>query len=292
MDRMKFPHLENLDRIPWFLTDAEYVTVSEKIDGFNARFGRDIHGDFWVGSRNREVDPETEPLQGFSAFALSRAADVPLGVTIFGEWAGKGIQKRIDYGEPSFHFFDGHFGQAREHPYNWFDPDDMADYAELLDLTRARVIYEGVVPPLGDLDKFRKADGIEGIVIRSHPIITDRFGHPTIAKFKNPAFEERASKRVERPIVDLSNVIAFVEEYATAERLSHVLAQVGETGVDALAPQATGDVLRAMYHDVVREGGADYEALSEADQKALGSVLNRTTKALLDDARLAALAAA
>ena len=76
----------------------------------------------------------------------------------------------------------------------------------------------------------------------------------------------------------------------TAERLTHVLNQVAEMhaldGLDPLDVRCTGDVLRAMYNDIVREGSTDFEELAEKDQKLVGRVCSLAAKVLLDAARL------
>lgn len=306
-DYPQFPHLENLNRAQVVL-DAPRVRISEKIDGFNARFGRTIGGEIWAGTRNRVIDLETEPTQGFADFVKRLVVEgegrflLP-GETLFGEWAGKGIQKRINYGDPDFYLF-----AIKKVDGTWASPFELEAAALTLEIKLAPVLWDGAPLPLDFLAEMRQGPSIvapgdprEGIVIWPIPMTVDKFGHQLIAKYKNPDFEERASQRRSAPVtfVDLTNVKAFVAEYATEERFAHVLRAVGQ-GVsagqpvffDPLAPEMTGEVLRGMYQDVCREGGDDYEALSEDDQKAVGKVLNPITKGYLDAARNAALAEA
>ena len=278
----KYPHLENLDRVPYVL-DATEVYITEKIHGFNARFGRTPDGNPWVGSRNNVVDPETTPLQGFTDWAMRRVLRLPPGTTVFGEWAGKGIQKGIDYGAPRFYLF-----AVLDQDRAPVDPERFVDWAELLDCTTVPLLYVGPPPPMTALDMLRKGQSLlaeqprEGIVIVPWPPVTDPWGHTVIAKFKHPDFEERAHARREAPAPpDLSTVTAFVEEYATDERLSHVLDQLAEDGLDGLDRVNTGALLRAYYHDVIREGAADHEQLDADSQKLVGKVLNEHVKTLV-----------
>jgi len=290
MERLKFPHLDALAQGQSIL-EAQYVTVTEKIDGFNARFGLSLDGEPWVGTRNREIGWD-EPMQGFTAYAKERVDRLTPGVTIFGEWAGKGVQKRLDYGPPDFYFFDGHHGANREMPDggSWFDPDDMDEHASRLEMRRPRLFHAGPPPGVAQLDEWRRLPGIEGIVIRAYPMMVDKYGHAQIVKFKSPEFSETSREKLHMLPADLDAARAFVHEYVTAERLTHVLNQVAEMhaldGLDPLDVRCTGDVLRAMYNDIVREGSTDFEELAEKDQKLVGRVCSLAAKVLLDAARL------
>lgn len=315
-DYPKWPHLENLDRVlrdmPDYLSrpDTSYI-VTEKVHGTNARFGRDENGVPWAGSRNltiAEGDPagwKRTDHQGFLGFAADLVTTLQPGVTIYGEWAGKGVQKGIDYGDKAFYLF-GWSG-----PFGLGSLDGVRTWATLNGVRMVPVLAMGTQLDLDSLRSLRTKKSElaeqdhEGIVISADPPIVDAYGHVVIAKFKAPAFEERAHAKKELPTpADLATVQAFVDEYATDTRLDHVLQQVSETihadpdramdaarDLEALDPRHTGLVLKAMYEDVVREAGSDYEALSDNDKKVLGKVLNTATKALLAHARDEGMAA-
>lgn len=288
----RYPHLENLDRVPEVL-NAPYLYLSEKIHGFNARFGRTADGEFWVGSRNHTIDLTKDALQGFTAWALEREeTQVAPGFTFFGEWAGKGIQKGIDYGERTFYLF------AVQHDGVFLHPDMTAGWAHTLNCKMAPFIGAGSGFSLEALSEIRLERSLiaeqnrEGIVIVPWPPMENQYGHKIIAKFKAPDFAERAhQRREERPPVDLTTVQGFVNDYATDERLSHVMTLLEESNVPPLAVTSTGDLLRTYYEDVVREGRDDFDALSEADQKMVGKVLNGVVKPLIEARRQAALEA-
>lgn len=296
----KWPHLENLDRvlkdIPDYLSreDTTYV-VTEKVHGFNARFGVSPDGVPWAGSRNQTVaegDPDgwsRGDLQGFVGYAADKVRTLTPGATIFGEWAGKGVQKGIDYGPKDFYVF----GWASSHGLGPFE----GTYA-WAERNGARVVplLSVNVTDLDHLNAERQAksliaeQGREGIVIYPWPPILDAYGHVVIAKYKAPAFEERT--RFRNPNTGQSKFTltpgaeAFCVEYVTEMRMEHVLALVAEeSGSDPLDPANTGLVLKTMYADCVREGKDDFEALTEDEQKFLGKVMNPHTKRLLDAAR-------
>lgn len=297
----KFPHLENLHRAP-FVLNAPRVWITEKIDGFNARFGRKPDGTFWAGTRNQVLKDGDDP-QGFGSWVrtIEDSSIVHMifpGETFYGEWAGKGVQKRIDYGEPAFWLF-----AIRRADGDWATPEDVKRAAFDFGFKIAPSLYDGAPLPVEMLDEMRSAESVaapgairEGIVIWPYPMQYDEHGHSLIAKFKSEAFAERASQKTPRVPVDLTNLTAFVADYVTEERLRHVLARVVEENDlrdidDPLDAIYTGHVLRTMYEDVVREGRADFEALSEEDQRVVGRVVARATKPLLDAARVASIAA-
>jgi RNA ligase len=306
-DRWLWPHLENIERIraereTWFDPDATWV-ITEKIHGFNARFGLDLDGTPWVGTRNNvifEGDPAAWPReaqQGFVGFAADHVKELIVGMTLFGEWAGKGVQKGIDYGEKDFYAFGMMMLDALIY---W---DVLVDECHIRGIKTVPVLYRGKgLPPIETLNEWREGTSLiattqrEGICITQDPPVRDGWGHYLIGKFKAAAFAENArAQKPLRELPDMANLLNFVNDYATPMRLQHVLDQVGETltnsqGNGPLAVESTGDVLRTMYQDVVREAGTEYEALSDEDKKMLGKVLSSATKKLLDAARLENLA--
>lgn len=183
--------------------------------------------------------------------------------------------------------------------------DDLEYCCEIGNIKTVPVLYQGrLLPPLARLAEARGAksdiadQNREGICIAKDPPVREAYGHYLIGKFKSPEFAERARERNRtspNELPDMTILQNFVDDYATEERFEHVLQQVFEanyeTGLEfnPLAVCLTGDVLRAMYQDVVREAGQEYEDLADTDKKMLGKVLNTSTKRLLDAARLAAL---
>ena len=313
--RPRWPHLENLDRVlkedPDFfdLNETRQTgvyrqwTITEKLHGFNARFGVDTDGVPWVGGRNEvacEGDPagwDRSKLQGFVAFAADRVGYLAPGVTLFGEWAGKGVQKGINYGDKAFYAFglmvDGQLA-------NWNRLEKLCAglYVSLVPL-----LYIGWEAPqpiaLQNIWRQQKSriakEDWEGVVVSAHPPKADKYGHITIVKVKSPKFEERAHARAERPVpADMATAQAFAADYVTDMRLDHVLDQVAEElrmsvalgllrdeDTDPLDPKNTGRVLKAMFEDVVREGKADFDRLPEADQKLVRKAVPPLAKELL-----------
>ena len=83
------------------------VIVSEKIDGTNASIYIGNDGEFLTGSRNRWIVPSDDNY-GFSAWAHEHKEELlQLGAGLhYGEWWGKGIQRKYGMDEKRFSLFN------------------------------------------------------------------------------------------------------------------------------------------------------------------------------------------
>ena len=114
----------------------------------------------------------------------------------------------------------------------------------------------------------------EGVVLRPPVEVVMNNGERVIAKHKRAEFSERASI----PEVDpskremLERADAIADEWVTAMRLTHVLdgiraSRTGFTGLWDVSD--TGDVIKAMVEDVMREA-TDEIRDSKAARRAIG----------------------
>ena len=290
----KWPHLENLDRALPVLA-ADIVHISEKIDGFNARFGRTVDGDFWIGTRNvvlyADNDPGTElnmdDAQGFVGWAWNHQNEVQNGIAYFGEWAGKGIQNRLDYGEKDFHLFGVMAYDSSKEAYVHLIPAIIETEAAFLSIKHVPILHWGPNPGIEQLEQWRRREGTEGIVIFPWPMVNDVYGHPLIAKYKNPAFEERKSHRENKPITVPEDLKAIVEEYATWEKMLHVFAHIQmqfDRGIqNPWEIEHTGTYLQVFHQDVSEDAKEELSKMDPAIVKQLGKYLNPVAKQLRDE---------
>ena len=92
-------------KIPRFSRDC---IITEKIDGTNAQIFIGEDGEFEVGSRNRWITPNSDNY-GFARWAYDRRDDLveALGPgRHFGEWWGKGIQRKYGMQKKIFSLFN------------------------------------------------------------------------------------------------------------------------------------------------------------------------------------------
>lgn len=210
-------------------------------------------------------------------------------VTVYGEaYGGKCQGMGKTYG-PDLRFvvFDVKVGAS------WLAVPQAEDVAEHLGLEF--VEYCKVSTDIASLDAARDADSVqalrngmgaghprEGIVLR--PLIEVRMnnGERIIAKHKNDAFAERIHqpKVGKEPTEQMTEARAIADEWITPMRLTHVLdkMQGGEMGIEQ-----TGDVIRAMLEDVLREGAGEIQDTKDV-RKAIGQAAARMFKTRLQGA--------
>ncbi len=296
----KYPHIELLHRVPDILLERE-VVVTEKVHGINVRFGW-VDGRFRVGSREEELSfevPAPTLLKSFLAWILSTnlvqqvtelAKSLGSEFIFYGEWFGPGVQKGVVYAaEKQLRIFDVRVGE------DFVEWDRVAELAARIDVKTMPVLYRGR-PRQDVFDEKRiesstiafenmlgSAENIaEGIVIKSSRMHRNHRGNWVIAKHKSPAFSERKSGNEDKvqPTTPES-ATEFIEEFFTIQRLEHVLTNLRAAGVDVTIAAATGQILKGMYQDVMRESEPEYGRLDEESRKAVDRQHATKTKVLL-----------
>lgn len=156
-------------------------TITEKIDGTNAQIFFDEFGNFLVGSRKREIFPngtEGKPKgcdnHGFAQWVYENHEDLfeYLGEgRHFGEWAGRGIQKRYkNLEEKRFYLFNTFRFGTNENP--------ISDELSFIGLDVVPILYEGdfnsdtVEQVMSELKEcgswIDDSDNPEGVIVYHH----------------------------------------------------------------------------------------------------------------------------
>lgn len=268
---MSYLHIANLYREQEILLFRECYAL-EKIHGTSARVEwRD--GRLWLSSGGES--PERFAAL-FDEAALGEAF-ARLGherVAVYGEaYGGKQQGQSWRYGKSlRFVAFEVRIGES------WLAVPQAADVAGALGVEF--VAYEKIPTDLASIDAARDAPSVqarrngvdgdqprEGVVLRPLIELTKNNGDRIIAKHKRD--EERETKSP-RAVVDperlrvLVAADAIAEEWVTETRLSHVLDKLGPVGVER-----TGDVIRAMVEDVLREAAGEIVDSKDA-RRAIG----------------------
>ena len=212
---------------------------------------------------------------------------------IFGEFAGGGIQKGVDYGEKDFYVFD--ILVKTEQGTNQFVDDYMMEticntfgfkLAPLLgrgkfdDLIQLPNMLDVVV---NDYNKLAEEDLLqanrkvwkavvaedniaEGYVLK--PCYPKFFpnGSRVAIKCKNSKFSEKAKSdkpiKAKAVLTDVDKVtLSTLAAYATLNRVNNVISKIGQ-----VSPKDFGKVLGLTIQDILEEAGREEIFITDADQ--------------------------
>ena len=292
-----------------------YGTI--KLHGTNAAVVQNPDGTLLFQGRNRYVTIE-EDNAGFAFFADSKTAafneiinklrhNAGLKdsdtVILYGEWAGKGIQKNVGVAElaKSFYIFDiavvpetglddNYYldmttsdelvSSPDNNIYNLWDNSRFPVFNVTMDLAQPKLTQNELVQYTDDVEKecpvakyFGINNGIgEGIVWRNR-------ARSVLAKIKGDKHAGKGNKVRKTATVDtakVNSIIEFVEDYVSEERLQQCAAHILDTKGDLEAKQ-TGDFIRWMINDIISEE-SDTLANSGLEPKDVNSEIAKTSR--------------
>jgi Rnl2 family RNA ligase len=282
----KYPDVVTLPKRPEILS-VKQVVATEKLHGTNFRvfFPAGMAGieDVRFGGRNEVLGPGDlgfyggRPVRWFmdQPALLERmwTAIRERGwndVIVYGEACGAGIQKGVRYVEGDevvFRAFDVIVGD------NFVTHDLFVEFCDAVRLPRVCEVWRGE-PSLAAFDTLleqpsleaerngvRDVRGVmEGVVIRSNPLLRNVFGEWLIIKHKSQAFAESA-----RPLtgaVDRGPVEAFVRTYVVRGRVVNALGRLRDAGMPVVEDMRDMKYLvPAVAIDLEKECGEEWSVL-------------------------------
>jgi hypothetical protein len=208
-------------------------------------------------------------------------------ITVYGEAYGGKIQGMSKtYGEElKFVIFE-----VRDSNGWWCVPgaEDMCKRMGL-----EYVYYRRIPTTLEEIDGERDAPSVqavrngivgepkmrEGIVLRPLIEVTKNNGERIIAKHKRAEFAETKTPRSVDPAqrMEYENAQAFAREWVTPMRLIHILDAFPGANIEQ-----TGEVIRAVFNDVVREAGEEFMNTKD-NRKAVGAEAARLFRRSLQE---------
>lgn len=194
--------------------DLKEVVVTEKVDGTNFSFGslpdklvmNSRNNMMWKFSKRDKTEAHVPSFDGFGAASrfkelfpnvFDRLEEYGRNLIIFGEFFGKGIQKRINYCDnKKFVFFDI-FDVDED---KWLGHFEFLEICSNLKIPTAPLLYSG--PP--NKEKFEELLTLKSVVAREHGIDdisegiiikgafadVDDHGERIITKYKSEEFAE------------------------------------------------------------------------------------------------------
>lgn len=263
---MGYMHIDNLYKNQDILVFKECYAL-EKIHGTSAHIhwnGTDIK--FFSGGESHERFKGLFDEQ----FLLSKFAEIPKPVTIYGEaYGGKQQGMSGTYGkELKFVAFDVRISE------NWIAVPFAAELVKSFGLEF--VHYELITTDLKEIDRQRdmpsvqaKRNGIvedklrEGVVLRPPIEFKKNNDDRIICKHKRDEFKETSTKHeVTDPekLKVLKEAEAIANEWVTEMRLTHVLDKLPKD----INIEGTATVIKAMREDVLREAKGEIVESKEA----------------------------
>lgn len=266
---MGYMHIDNLYKNQDVLMFREAYAL-EKIHGTSAHVAYGPGGlTFFSGGATHEHFVTIFDRDSLAA----RMAEVGKPVKVYGEAYGGKMQRMGDtYGKTlRFVAFDVEIDGG------FLDVPRAEKF--VLSLGLEFVHYRKVSTDLASLDAERDADSVqairngcgagklrEGVVLRPLVEVRKNNGARIIAKHKREVFRETKGPRPvdAAQLAVLSDAQAIAEEWATEERLTHVLDAFPGAGMEH-----TKDIIAAMIEDVEREGEGEIVTGKEA-RRAIG----------------------
>jgi hypothetical protein len=279
---MGYMHIDNLYKNQEILLFKECFAL-EKIHGTSAHVSwKEKKTHFFAGGCSHEnflkLFDEAALIKAFESTGLPE-------VTIFGEAYGGKLQGMSGtYGkELKFIAFDVKVDD------NWLAVPQAEDVCKTLGIEF--VHYVKISTDLQEIDKQRDAESVqavrngmpvgklrEGVVLRPIVEVKKNNGERILAKHKREEFAERQNVPVvadPTKLKALADALAISEEWVTPMRLNHVLDKLGMLPPCGADISKTGDVVKAMAEDVLREGAGEV-----VDSKEARSAIGRKTAEL------------
>jgi Rnl2 family RNA ligase len=314
----KYPETVALNKRPEILA-VKQVVACEKLHGTNFRVlfptGMKTIGDVLFGGRNETYDRYDKTFYGgrpaawftsrpqllqalFDLFVERGFSDV----AIYGEACGAGIQKGVRYvagDEVVFRAFDIMIGD------NFVTYDLFVEICDAVGLPRTPEVWRGE-PSLPAFDALLEKSSLEagrngvqieegtnvmeGVVIRSNPLLRNVFGDWLIIKHKSEKFEEVSKERrlrsTQKGRENMAPVEEFARDFVVAGRILNAQGRLRDAG-----ETLTGDMqdmpklVPAIVADLHKECEVEWQTLLEqgfndkqirgAVSKTLGAVLRR-----------------
>lgn len=256
--------------------------------------------------------------KAFEEIQASLAGRTLSAVQIFGEFAGTGIQKGVDYGEKDFYVFD--IAHVAVNLWTYFDDRSVETLCNTYGLKMAPLIGRGKFEDLINLPNdfqiivnrynelanseleranvsvwFLKegTDNIaEGYVLKPNTPAWLPNGARVAIKCKNSKFSEKAkSDKLIQPPKELSPIDADVlmkfSEYATWNRVSNVISKWGEVNAKDFG-KVLGLTMQDIFVEAEREGleinhAEDPVMVKKQLQKLVGEVIRERWSEVVSD---------
>lgn len=263
-------------------------TGTVKLHGTNMSVGYNGN-DFWVQSRNQIVESDKESM-GFYNFAMDRKQEFIKylsqfsgTVIMYGEWAGKGIQKGVAIQEIEKSFFVFGLRKEKEEKFSWvkynfkcdrvYNIQDFKTYSIDIDLNNPKLVQNKLKELTEEVEKecpVAKTFGFSGIgegIVWTYQKDENEF------KFKTKGQKHSVTRVVTIANVDievLKNMQEFTEYSVTENRVQQAIQEVGSERKNI------GEIIKDIF-----EEEKDTIEKNKISTKEVGKYLAKKIKSIL-----------
>lgn len=293
----KYPRLENvyqkkfidgiINQLP-HLKDVYYI-ITEKRDGSNIQLIFNPDGqEYKIASRNRILE-NGEDFYGIfdvlgnyselTQYLQELANTSEMTINVYGEVFGKGIQKRIDYGDDRyFEIFDIYCHDDNDS----FFVDPSFIYENKI-LSGYMVPVFGLIKGIDNALSFEPEgfnDGkFEGLVIKPYRgVYYNKKGNLFCLKKKSPLFSEKGNKekKKEKPKFseDVEELHQIFGQYINKNRVLSIFSKHGEIEES----NQIGDYIKLTLEDAKEDFFKSGHIISEKDAKEIKYIFNHSKK--------------
>jgi len=240
---------------------ANSVEITEKLDGSQMAFGKDLEGNFYMRSKGRQLFPELTDKNFLPAviYAMSIRDRIPNDMVFYCETLARPKHNALKYNTvPKNHLYL--FG-ASDYTGSKFFNRLLPSWAEELDIDCSRLFYEGLIENIDELKELLDSESylggtrIEGFVIVNYYQQFLLGGQPMPLMAGKWVSEEY--KEVHRKDWDSHTTVgkwqAFKESYRTEARWEKAIQHLRDNGKLLNAPQDIGPLLKEIHTDITTE---------------------------------------
>lgn len=278
----------NKSRNAYYLNKSNVITIEEKIDGANGSFLIDEQGELKVFSRNNELDPINNSLNGFYQYVenhfKNRKSLLNPRYIYFGEWK---IPHKIKYLEyKKYYLFDVFDTVAGIYlPYEIVQQEAVKLALELVPLfyQGTFISYDHLISFVGQSNLTVEPNTGEGVVVK----FIDQHGNRVAFKIVSEVFAER---KIKAPTTKFDETPEghFVLECVTHNRVEKIIMKLQDENMldGELVFENMRNLIKQItplvYQDVVKEEGDDIDptwnlgkAISKVVPVVLKDILNQ-----------------
>lgn len=235
------------------------VEITEKIDGSQFDFGK-IDGDLYMRSKGKmlyQENPEKMFLEAME-YVQSIRSNIPDNTIFYTEYLQKPKHNNLAYeNTPRNHLYLFGISDSLQN----FFPNELNDYAKLLDIDPAELLYKGKISDVSEIhallehESYLGGPKIEGIVVKNYnqPFLLGNRPIPLMAgKYVSEAYKEKA-KQWSMKFTGKGKWETFKMQFRTEARWHKAIQHLRDNGELENSPRDIGNLIKEIQRDITEE---------------------------------------